>query len=78
MPPARKKRIELIKYMIPIFLWSVVVSHAYRPPRTAGAAGLRVVVAIPALPYWTVSVPVMLGWTVQMKGYVPAASAGTA
>ena len=45
-PPAKKKTSELIRYRIPIFLWSVVVSHAYRPPRTAGAAGCRAVVAI--------------------------------
>jgi hypothetical protein len=27
-PPMRKNRNELMTYMIPIFLWSVVVNHA--------------------------------------------------
>ena len=30
-PAMKKKTNELIRYMIPIFLWSVVVSQAYRP-----------------------------------------------
>ena len=29
----KKKTNELIRYMIPIFLWSVVVSQSYRPLR---------------------------------------------
>ena len=33
MPPTKKKTNELIRYRIPIFLWSVVVSHSYRPLR---------------------------------------------
>ena len=28
-------------------------------------------------PYWRVALPVMLGWTVHMKVYDPAASGGT-
>src|SRR5437667_7189862 len=36
-PPTTKKMNELIRYMIPIFLWSVVVSHTRRPRRGAGA-----------------------------------------
>jgi hypothetical protein len=32
-PAMKKKTNELIRYMIPIFLWSVVVSQAYRPLR---------------------------------------------
>ena len=27
--------------------------------------------------YWSVAVPVMLGWTMHMNVYVPAGSAGT-
>ena len=66
MPPKKKKKNELTTYRIPIFLWSVVVSHAYRELIDVEAAGVSVVVAIRA-PYWTVSVPVMFGWTVQTK-----------
>ena len=29
----KKKTNELTRYRIPIFLWSVVVSHSYRPLR---------------------------------------------
>ena len=57
---------ELARYRIPIFLWSVVVSQSYRPDRAPVAAGVSAVVAIDA-PYWTVSVPVIAGWTVQEK-----------
>ena len=65
--PARKKKMnELTTYRIPIFLWSVVVSHSYRPDPICGGGGCSAVVAIGA-PYWTVSVPVMFGCTVQMN-----------
>src|SRR2546427_520454 len=37
IPPTTKKVIELIKYKMPIFLWSVVVSHHASPPRGLGA-----------------------------------------
>ena len=56
-------------------MWSVVVSQSYRPIRYVVAAGVSAVVAIEA-PYWTVSVPVMFGCTLQEKAYVPAFSAG--
>src|SRR5207247_9772933 len=36
-PPTTKKPIELIRYRIPIFLWSVVVSHDRTQPRGLGA-----------------------------------------
>ena len=42
----------------------------------ARAAGVSAVVAIGA-PYSTFSVPVMFGWTEQMKPYAPAGSGGT-
>src|SRR5438128_11689519 len=37
IPPTTKKVIELIKYRMPIFLWSVVVSHDRSRPRGLGA-----------------------------------------
>src|SRR5437867_4515477 len=37
-PPITKNENELIRYRIPIFLWSVVVSHDINPARGAGAA----------------------------------------
>ena len=67
MPPMKKNTNELMTYRIPIFLWSVVVSHSYSALRYAGAAGWSVVVAILACPQLAVSVPVMLGWTSQTK-----------
>ena len=55
---------------MPIFLWSVVVTHSYRPLRYV-AAGVSAVVAMGA-PYFTVSVPVICWWTTQRNWYVPA------
>ena len=42
----KKNRNELTMYRIPIFLWSVVVSHAYSELMDREAAGVSVVVAI--------------------------------
>ena len=68
-------------YMIPIFLWSTVVSHSMiQERRYASARGVRVVVAIgllARLAYCTVRVPFMVGWTSHWNLYVPAGSAGT-
>src|SRR5437763_5481549 len=48
IPPITKKANELTKYRMPIFLWSVVVSHDRTQPRGLGAIarGLASVTAI--------------------------------
>src|SRR2546422_5964969 len=53
IPPTTKKVIELIKYRMPIFLWSVVVSHDRSRPRGLGAIarGLASVTATARPPF---------------------------
>ena len=41
----------------------------HRPPSSSASGRRR--------RHWAVRVPVMVGWTVQRNGYVPAVSAGT-
>src|SRR5437762_12668047 len=52
MPPTTKKPRELIRYRIPIFLWSVVVSHprSRRPLGSGRANGGAWMTAISASP----------------------------
>src|SRR4051794_14955900 len=41
-PPSRKNARTVYRYMIPIFLWSVVVIHDVHPPASGRASWLRI------------------------------------